>query len=199
MTHRLSAWFAMAAFAALAALGVLPAAAAAQASFSPPLASRPMVGATMAPILNDLEFESAAAAINDLEIAEASLALLRSRNHDVRRFARRMIADHATASSLLQAATRGMGNHPAPVSGITLPARAEYLMLAKTTDFDARYILGQIPNDSHSISALTWETMNGKNPKLRDYATRTLPVVQKHLRWAQAFIASNGAPNGIAP
>jgi putative membrane protein len=198
MRYQPAALLGLAALAAVAALGVLPGAATAQ-SFAPPLASRPMVGATMAPILNDLEFESAAAAINDLEIAEARLALLRSQNHSVRVFARKMIADHATASALLQAATRSLGDLRAPASGITIPARAEYLMLAKTPDFDARYILGQIPNDSHSISALTWETMNGKNPKLRAYAIRTLPVVQKHLRWAQAFIASNGAPTGITP
>jgi putative membrane protein len=199
MTQRVPAWFGLAALAAVAALGALPGAATAQSTFTPPLASRPRVGATMAPILNDLEFESAAAAINDLEIAEARLALLRSQNHSVRQFARRMIADHATASAALQAATRGLGNHPAPVSGITIPARAEYLMLAKTPDFDARYILAQVPNDSHSISALTWETMNGKEPGLRDYAYSTLPVVLRHLRWVQAFIASNGGPTGMTP
>jgi putative membrane protein len=171
----------------------------AQSAFNPPLASRPMVAPTMAPVVNDLEFASAATAINNVEIGEARLALQRSRNARVRNFAQRMIDDHATAAVQLQAATRGLGQKPAPVIGVTKMARDQYLMLVNSTDFDAQYMLAQVPNDRAAIAALNWEVTYGREAGLRDYASRVLPIEEQHLRLAETFVASNGASLGVGP
>jgi len=169
-------------------------------TFDPPLAQRPLAAATAAPPTSDEDFARIAGMANAAEIAEARLALQRTRNARVRAFAQRMIDDHSTAQVQLQAATRSTGLMPAPVQAVTAADRAEFDALTNAgSDFDARYMLGQLPDHQNAMSAFSWEAANGKNASLRAYAVKTLPIVQQHLRLAQTFVASNGTSLGLTP
>ncbi len=164
------------------------------------LAQMPLPQVTMTAPASDTEFARMAAESNNGEILAAREALRRSRNPLVRRFAQHMIDDHTTANVGLQAATRGAGTQPAPVLAVDRDARRQIddLRSVPGTQFDATYMLAQIPDHQKAAAAFVWETQNGRNPTLRDYATRTLPNVRMHLDMAQAFRASNGASLGDA-
>ncbi len=210
---------ALAALAAVAGLGAASLAASAQSqpTFGSPaaaplatlaptsggatLAQLPLPQVTMTTPTSDAEFTVLASASSNGEILAAREALRRSRNPLVRTFAQRMIDDHTTANVGLQAATRGAGTRPAPVTALDPDAQRQLDTLRSTpqTQFDATYMLAQIPDHQKAAAIFTWETQNGRNSTLREYANRTLPNVRMHLQMAQAFRASNGATIGDVP
>jgi putative membrane protein len=150
--------------------------------------------------MSDEDFARIAAMANTNEIAEARLALHRTQSPRVRAFAQRMIDDHSTAQVQLQAANRGTGLMPAPVLVVSPADRAEYDALANAgSDFDARYMLAQVPDHQNAVAAFGWEAANGRDASLRAYAVKTLPIVQQHLRLVQTFVATNGASLGLLP
>ncbi|MEA2664206.1 MAG: putative rane protein [Candidatus Eremiobacteraeota bacterium] len=165
------------------------------------LAQLPLPAVTMIAPTSDAEFALLASATSNGEIATARETLRRSRNPLVRRFAQRMIDDHTGANVGLQAATRGAGTRPAPVTALDPDAQRQLDALRSVPDpqFDATYMLAQIPDHQKAIGIFGWEAQNGRNPTLRDYANRTLPNLQMHLQMAQAFRASNGATIGDVP
>jgi putative membrane protein len=183
-----------------AALGAATIGVNAQAAFDPPLAQRPLAAATAAPPISDEDFARIASMANTNEIAEARLALQRTQSPRVRAFAQRMIDDHSTAQVQLQAANRGTGLMPAPVLAVSPADKAEYDALTNAgSDFDARYMLAQVPDHQNAVAAFGWEAANGKDASLRAYAVKTLPIVQQHLRLVQTFVATNGASLGLLP
>jgi putative membrane protein len=161
----------------------------------------PLPAVTMITPSSDAEFTLLASATSNGEILAAREALRRSRNPLVRRYAQRMIDDHTTANVGLQAATRGAGTRPAPVTAIDPDAQRQLDALRSAPDpqFDATYMLAQIPDHQKALGIFQWEAQNGRNATLRDYANRTLPNLQMHLQMAQAFRASNGATIGEVP
>ena len=165
------------------------------------LVQAPLPPVTMVTPTSDGEFTALASASSNGEILAARETLRRSRNPLVRRFAQRIIDDHTTASVELQAATRGVGTRPAPVNVIDADASRQLDTLRAVPDsqYDATYVLAQIPDHQKAIGVFQWEAQNGRNATLRDYATRMLPNLQMHLQMAQAFRVSNGATIGDTP
>lgn len=199
---------ALAALVAAASLGggALSASAQSQPTLAPQpggatLAQLPLPAVTMVAPSSDAEFAQLASAASNGEIAAARETLRRSRNQLVRRFAQRIIDDHTSANVGLQAATRGTGTRPAPVTSLDPDAQRQLDALRSTPEpqFDATYMLAQIPDHQKAIGIFTWEAQNGRNASLRDYASRTLPNLQMHLQMAQAFRSSNGATIGEVP
>ena len=100
-----------------------------------------------------------AAASNLFEIQSSRLALQRSRNPTVRRFAGRMIADHTALAARMNAmlARNGMRPPPPVLDGQQLDAHVQ------------------------AVNLLSRYERHGANPVLRSAAANALPIVEQHL------------------
>ena len=105
----------------------------------------------------------------------------------VKAFASRMLSDHDNmAVGLQQVATR---------QGMTVSASPDDAQLARinamatSTDaaFDRAYVASEISRLQTMVQAYSTEASSGQNAAVRQYASDRLPVVQLHLKDAEAL------------
>ena len=123
---------------------------------------------------------------NLAEIETGKLALTASQNPQVKKFAQQMIADHTKAHNELKKI--------AQAKKVELPAEPDMAQKAKATTlkalsgdtFDKQYIQHAGENDhQNTLELLQKVQKEGKDKELQAYASKTLPVVQSHLKMAQ--------------
>ncbi|MGH6889447.1 MAG: DUF4142 domain-containing protein [Rhizomicrobium sp.] len=147
----------------------------------------PNVPATRATISSS-DFVTRAAVTDRYEIAAARIAEKRSHDSAIDRFAARMIAEHGRNSTELRSLAKRIG-------GLRLPARLdeqhkgliEQLKAVDRKQFDTTYAQQQIQGHRDAIALFTGYSRHGDNPKLRQFANATLPVLEHHLHMAQAL------------
>ena len=135
------------------------------------------------------DFAAKASVGNTFEVTESKLALKQGSSPKVKAFARRMIKDHGLAEKKLQAAAKGTGT---PVE-MTLddPHQAMVTALQGKTgpDFDKAYVADQVQAHQDTAALLTDYKASGDDAKLKTWASKTLPVVNMHLKMVQSMSA----------
>lgn len=130
------------------------------------------------------------AATGDLfEIESSKIALERTKNPEVKAFARMMIEAHTGTTKGLNDAIAGSGLAITPPT--TLPqdktdALAD-LRSAKPEDFDKKYMDAQVDGHQAALDLMARYARDGGNASLKAAATATAPVVQQHLDAAKAL------------
>ena len=145
----------------------------------------------------DRDFVRTVGEANLAEIDAGRLALAKSTNDPVKKFARHMIDDHTQANSDLKAVC--------DKKGITLPASADEdhrkdltrMADLKGVDFDRSYAAAMVSDHKKAIELFEDLLKKGKDPDVRTYAEKTLPTLRKHLTMAEQlnWKASDSAPN----
>lgn len=125
-----------------------------------------------------------AAADSDLyEITSSRLALSKSKNANVKSFARQMIADHMTTSKSLMAAFKN------PDRTITKPSlklstanqsKVELLKNASKASFDQLYMQQQMQAHQTAWAIHKGYVLDGSDPALKQVASTALPIVERH-------------------
>ena len=134
---------------------------------------------------DDKTFAMNGAQSNMAEIALGRLAVQKSKNADIKKFAQKLIADHSSANTQLKAL--------AAKKAITLPAdvkpeqKETYDRLAKLTgaEFDREFMTLMVENHTKSATAYEGESNSGTDAELKAFAAKVLPIVQEHLRMAR--------------
>ena len=182
--------------AVLSLVGLLALAACAQQGPPPPPAPGPAPypgpppgpAARPAPMrLSDRQFVREAAAGGTAEVEFARLALRKSAAPDVRRFAQEMVADHTRLGNQLTALARRLRMVPPAGLGPERQGERRELAAARGPGFNRRYIDGQIRAHEATIALFEGEARQGRSPQLRRFAQSALPLLQAHLRRAQAI------------
>ncbi|MDB5930484.1 MAG: hypothetical protein JWR60_2191 [Polaromonas sp.] len=123
---------------------------------------------------------------NFAEIETGKMALEKSQNDQVKKFAQQMIDDHTAALKEMQTLAQS--------KGVTLPDGTDLqhktmatALKAMTGDtFDAQYMKRVGVNDhQRTVQLLQKAQKNAKDPELKAMATKMLPTVQHHLQMAQ--------------
>ena len=135
----------------------------------------------------DKEFMEKAASSGMAEVQAAQLAQQRASSPQVRQFASRMITDHTQANSELQQIAEQMN--------VTLPSKptgrdataAQRLIGLNSTDFDQAYAQQELRDHQQDVALFRREALSGRDPALKAFAQKTLPVLQQHLQMAQAL------------
>ena len=129
------------------------------------------------------------------EIESGRLALERSRDNDVRRFAQMMIDDHGRTSNEV----RAMLAQQAVQADLPVRMDAEHrdrltaLQNASDADFDRSYIDQQIAVHESTLALLNDHARSGDTQVFRDWAARTAPAIENHLQMARGL---KRAPTG---
>ncbi|MFE8583007.1 DUF4142 domain-containing protein [Sphingomonas sp. NCPPB 2930] len=127
-----------------------------------------------------------AAGMSDLyEITSSKLALQKSRNADVRRFAQMMIDHHQQTTAATVQAARQDGLRPTPPRLGGAQASIGELNRASGDAFDRLYIGQQIPAHQAALALHQGFAANGDKPALKASAQSAVPIVQQHIQMLQ--------------
>jgi putative membrane protein len=130
------------------------------------------------------------AAMSDLYEMEASrLAEQRSQNAQVKQFAQHMIRDHQKTTTEL----KGMVPQLQGVTASQLPTSldqqhqtlVQQLQGAQGAEFDRTFARQQVQAHQTAVDLFRSYAQSGDNAQLKQWASRTLPSLEEHLREAQ--------------
>jgi putative membrane protein len=143
----------------------------------------------------DREFMVMAAQGNNAEIQTSRLALQRSQDQQVRRFAQQMIDEHSQANDRLTAIARQYGvtlpTDPGPLNA----AIAQELATLSGADFDRAYMEAQENAHLRTIGLYRTVIQQGRAPDVQSYASALLPNVDGHYRMANQMVNQARAGN----
>lgn len=133
------------------------------------------------------QFVDDASASDAYEIAAAKLAQQKASAQAVKGFAASMIQDHTQSTAQLKAAASKVASHPVPTGGMSAEQQAQLTALKGATgsQFDTLYVSQQIDAHAKALASLQSYAQNGDAPLLRDFAGKSVPIVQSHLEMAR--------------
>jgi putative membrane protein len=128
------------------------------------------------------------AAISDMtEIATSKIALEKG-NPDEKKFAEQMVTDHTKTSAELKELVSSGGKAEIPAGpDSSSQKKIDKLKDTKPEDFASEYDPMQVSAHKDAVSLFERYAKGGDDPKLKDWAGRTLPHLQHHLEMAQAL------------
>lgn len=133
----------------------------------------------------DRQFANMAAQANKGEIEVANLAQQKASNESVKQFAKLMIEDHTKAGEALKTwASHDSVNLPTSLSPDDSTLKSNLSSLTGS-DFDKKYMQAQLEDHNKVIAGFEKEIQNGRNPQLKQFAEKTLPTLQDHIRVAE--------------
>jgi len=134
---------------------------------------------------DDQEFATKAAQGNMAEVNAGQLAAQKGTSPDVKAFGNRMVNDHGKAlDELKQWATNKGFTLPADVSA-DQKATADKLSGKSGKDFDKTYADTMADDHEKDVKEFEKASKNAKDPDLKAWAAKTLPVIQDHLKMAK--------------
>ena len=145
----------------------------------------PMSSTTSQLSSSDESFLRKAAAGGAAEVELGNLAKDKATDPDVKQFAEKMVTDHTKANDELKrlAEKKGVAISDMPDS----KSKREMDRLSKLSgaDFDKAYAKLMVSDHEKDVSEFQKESKDARDPEVRDFASRTLPTLQDHLRMAQ--------------
>jgi putative membrane protein len=133
----------------------------------------------------DAKFIMEAASGGMLEVMLGKLASERATDPDVKKFGERMVTDHTKVNKELEKV--------AEKKGVKLPKDLDkkhqevYDMLSKLkgADFDRAYMKHMVKDHEEDVSEFRKITKDAKDDDVKTFATKTLPVIEEHLKLAK--------------
>ncbi len=128
----------------------------------------------------DRQFVDRAHSINQGEIELGKLAQRRGTTPEVRELGRRMVKDHTAALDQLRVV--GRQNDLSLPHGVEPEEAALHARLSRLTGpaFDRAYVEHMVSGHQEAIGLFEEELHRTRNPALRFYAVRQLPILRTH-------------------
>ncbi len=121
------------------------------------------------------------------ELTLGQLALQKSKNEDVKRFAQIMVTDHSAANDKLKSLVQGQRSesprNAAPGAG-PAPPEERRLRSLEGAAFDKQYAAMMVADDHKAIAPFDREEKSGTGA-IKGFAPDTLPTLKTHLEHAQ--------------
>lgn len=142
---------------------------------------------TMAPT-GATEFAAAAAASDLFEIESSKMAQSQAQSADVKMFASMLVKDHTKSTAeLKQIASKENITLSPPTLMPDMQSKIDALKNAKGAEFDTLYMTQQVPAHESALKLHQGYAQNGDNAALKAFASKTAPVVSKHLDEARSL------------
>jgi putative membrane protein len=133
----------------------------------------------------DNKFIEKALVGNMFEIEIGKIAAQKATNPEVKGFGQKMVDDHGKANDELKKIAES--------KNIMIPNKLDKEHQEKLdkasklsgSDFDKKYMKMMVKGHKRVASEYKKEAEKGKDPQTKDYASKTLPIVQEHLKMAQ--------------
>ena len=130
---------------------------------------------------DDIKFVAEAASGGMTEVALGKIAQQKGVNPRVKKFGAMMVTDHSKANERLKALAQSE-NIAVPSSPNADDQKTIDKLSAKSgRDFDDAYVSDMIDDHQHDIKAFEGASKTLKDPDLKAFAIKTLPVLKMHL------------------
>jgi len=137
------------------------------------------------------EFIDDAAASNRAEIQTAQFVLQRTRNEALKHFAQKIVHDHSQALSQLGQLAGDEGLELRPGVSSKAAEALDQLKQAHGSTLDSEFLHNQQQDHAEAVAKFRQaQNSTALLAGVRDYARKTLPVLQEHLRMAQQLVAT---------
>ena len=133
---------------------------------------------------DDAMFVKMAASDGMHEVALGKIGAEKAKSADVKQFAERMVKDHSKANKELKAAAKA-ANIPVPEQiDEKHQKHVDVFKNYKGDNFDRDYAKHMVADHTEAVTLFSRASKEAKNPQIRAFAARTLPVLQEHLEQA---------------
>jgi putative membrane protein len=143
-------------------------------------------------------FVKAAAQDGMTEVELGKLAMDKSNNAAVKRFAQKMVQDHGAANAELSGIATGKGLEVPAGLDAKHQGLVTKLSAKSGAAFDADYAKHMAMDHTQAIALFQSEAANSGDPELAGFAKKTLPTLQEHKRMADSLSASVTSPTASA-
>lgn len=144
---------------------------------------------------SDQSFLREAAAGGLAEVELGRLAAEKSSNPGVKKFAEQMVTDHGKANDQLKEIALQKGISLPAEPGPQHKATKERLSKLSGEEFDRAYMSNMLSDHKKDVVAFQKESTEGKDPELKEFATKTLPTLEAHLKEAESISPKLSAAN----
>lgn len=134
---------------------------------------------------DDATFVKKAASGGMLEVELGKVAAKQAKRDDVKKFGEQMVADHTKANEELKAAAKAAGLEVPTKLGDEHAKHFDMFANYKGTDFDRDYAKHMVKDHEEDVALFTRASKEAKSKDIKDFATKTLPTLQKHLEMAK--------------
>jgi putative membrane protein len=142
--------------------------------------------------MTDAEFVKEASTAGESEIAAARLALKQTRTPAVQRFAQRMIREHSAAGHKLDTVAALKTTAIASAAASNDNGNLASLQGLHDAAFDKAYLRMQVDAHEQAVKLFQAEAQAGQDLDVKQFAARTLPMVQHHLQSARQLAGQLG-------
>lgn len=141
----------------------------------------------------DRTFMTNASYSNYAEVSAGSLAASQGNMSTVKSFGTMMVSDHTSAQADLVSIGTQVGKTDLPTGPDSAhQAMTHMLMMMSGRAFDSAYMKMQVIDHQKTIDLMNAEINNGREQRVKNYASAKLPTVQMHKRMADSIVAANG-------
>ncbi len=136
---------------------------------------------------DDRKFVTEAASGGLMEVELGKIAQTNASSPKVKEFGKMMVTDHTKANTELKAVakTKNVTIAPAPLE--KEQKHIDELKAKKGADFDKAYVDMMVDDHKEDISKFQDEANKGNDADVKAFATKTLPVLNKHLEHITAI------------
>ena len=159
-----------------------------------PTTTKPAAGGTGTGALADTDRQFLMMAAKDgmKEVHMGQMAAQQGQSAEVKKLGQQIAADHTKANQQLMAIAAKKGIKP------DTGHKMEKMSKKDMANFDQAWIGMMINDHQKDIAAFQRQAQNGTDPDLKNFAKKTLPVLQKHLKMVQQAQQKMGS-GGTAP
>lgn len=137
----------------------------------------------------DRQFMTMAARANMTEAHEGQMAEAQASQAQVKDFGRTLVQDHTDAYVRL--------SEVAAKTGVSIPKgintgrdrTIQQLTHLKGAAFDRQFARDEIAAHRQAVAAFKREADHGSNPDVKEYASKMVPTLEKHLQLAENLVA----------
>jgi putative membrane protein len=145
---------------------------------------------------SDSKFAMAAAHGGATEVELGKLAAEKGSDPAVKAFGQQMVDDHSKANDQLMSI--GQQESMTLPSDMDMKQKTMYakLKMLSGSAFDKAYVSDMVKDHEEDVKEFTREANSGSDPKIKQFASATLPVIQGHLDKIKAIQAKIGGSAG---
>ena len=134
----------------------------------------------------DEQFLKDAAAGGMMEVELGKIAADKAVNDQVKAFGRQMQQDHGKANDELKTLAANKGVQIPTALTAKHKRTVDRLSKLSNAEFDRQYMRTMIDDHKEDLKAFQREADKGKDPDVKQFANKYVPMIQNHLEMAQA-------------
>jgi putative membrane protein len=135
----------------------------------------------------DQAFVMEAAQDGHAEVEHGKLAQKNASSSAVKEYGQRMVTDHSKAGAELSAIAKKLGIAPPADMGDKHKAEHKKLAALKGDKFDSEYAAHMVQAHQTAVNLFQKQAKQGDAKELRDFAAKSLPLLEEHLKMARAL------------